>query len=208
MPEITREMVESAYKHNVLDRGIAWVDKRTHWGQKLIGSLLELAKIQPKKNYEEDYLSMIPLPTGSVFATPFEPGIATPKFSLDAQLNVLAHEITHDLDAMQEGRTAYCVQYGLRKTGRVHREMRANASSGEWFRACGFGELDAKWHSDQMQFYGCTQEIPFADIELRSMLLTVNAGGVVEGLGGEAMIRWGLAKYPELIVLNPFTEPV
>lgn len=204
MPEITREIVEAAYKDNVLDRGIAWVDKRTDWGQGAIGTLLEAMGVQPAKAYKEDYLSMIPLPTGSLFATPFEPGVATEKFSLKAQLNTLAHELTHDDDAQQEGRISYCAQYAVRKVGRVNREMRANASSGEWFRALGAGELDAKWHADQMAYYGCTQEIPFADVELRSMLITVNAGGVVQGLGGERMIRWALAKYPHLIVLNPF----
>lgn len=203
--EITREIVESAYSELIVDRGIGLVDKRTDVGQQVIGSALEALGIQKKENYEEDYLSMIPLPTGSVFAVPFVPGVATVKFPLRVQLDCLPHELTHDDDATIEGRASYCIQYAARKTGRVHREMRANASSGEWFRARGYGELDAQWHADQMQFYGCTQQIPFAAIELRSMLLTVNAGGVVEGLGGERMIRWALRRYPHLIVLNPFS---
>lgn len=204
MPEITREIVEAAYKDNVLDRGIGWVDKRSDWTQGAVGTLLEAAGVQPAKTYKEDYLSMIPLPSGSIFATPFEPGIATEKFPLDVQLNVLPHELTHDDDAEQEGRVSYCAAYALRKVGRTNREMRANASGGEWYRACGLGELDAAWHAKQMAYYGCTLEIPFAEIEIRSMLLTVNAGGVVQGLGGERMIRWALAKYPHLIVVNPF----
>lgn len=204
MVEVTAQMVRDAYQHNVIDRGIAWVDKRSDWKQGAVGSILEAVGVQPREMFVMKYITMYPLPTGSILATPYEPGVPTDDYPLEAQLDILPHETTHDLDAAREGRVSYAVEYALRKTGRVHREMRANASTGEWARARGKGKIDAIWLADNMRFYGCANEVSFALTELNSMLETVNAGGVVAGMGGELMIRWALAHYPELIVLNPF----
>jgi len=204
MPPTTKEMVVSAFQDLVIAQDIAWVDKRSDAFQGVIADALQVLGIQEASLYKTKYLSMIPLPHKIIYATPFEPGVETEDFSLDAQLDTLSHEKTHKLDAVLEGVAAYGLQYGLRKTGRVHREMRANASMAEWYRARYGVEMDAVRMADGMRYYGCTAEIQFAEIEMRSMLLTVNAGGVVGGLGGEEMIRWALAKFPELIALNPF----
>ena len=206
MPPTTKQMVADAFQDLVIAQGVEWVDKRTDAFQKTIGEVLELLKIQDASTYRGKYLSMIPTPVKTIYATPFTPGEPTEDYPLDAQLDSLPHELTHFLDAKSEGLVSYGAQYLARKTGRVHREMRANAAMGEWHKTRYGAELDAKWLAEQMAFYGCLQEVPFAEVEMRSMLITVNAGGVVQGLGGEAMVRWALAKYPELVMINPLED--
>lgn len=208
MKPISKLTTERFWEHFIAKYKMKWVDKRSDWMQGVVGDALEALNIQPAAVFKTDYVTTIPLPTGTIIATPFTPGEplvidGEERWSLEAQENVLPHECKHAHDAAVEGSLPYGANYIFRTACRAHSEMRANADMAAYIRARSGRALDAARLADNLRYYGCAQEIDFATTEMTSMLIRVGHGGVDEGPGAEC-IRWMLEHDPELIAINPF----
>lgn len=202
---MTAQCVRDLWDYTIAETNGVWVDKRSDKYQQLIGEFLELANIQPKSLYITKYMTTLPIPgMKTIFATPFTPGDPTPDFDLEAQADGAPHEGDHAWYAKKLGAYSFDRDYIFSTPHRSHTESRANRSMGEVARARKGLVLDAEWLASQMQFYGCAQEIPFSRAENTSMLIAVNAGGIVEGEFGQKVIDWYRARYPEMIMLDPY----
>jgi len=150
----------------------------------------------------EDYVTTIVIPTDTTIHTPFEPGVATDKWPLESQENVLVHEVTHIIDAKALGSLSFDLQYLLAPARRAGIETHARQSDVEYAR-CRFGfRANTEGLARQLEFYACAKEVPFVKASLDSVLMTVDAGGIATpSVKQQILILREHA--PELIAYDP-----
>lgn len=205
---MTAVCVRDIWSHILERTDGEWVNKKSDAFQKAIGAFLEATGIQEKKAYDEQYMTTFKVPGAkkTIYATPFDIGVPNEVYDLEAQANGAPHEGQHGLDTKRIGVWKFDTDYIFHTSRRAHTEMRANRSMAEFMRARAGIILDPQALADALRFYGCAHEIPFSAAEHRSVLVTVNAGGIIDGECGQLAIDFLIDKYPQMVTLNPYTD--
>ena len=179
-----------------------WCKKdKDNWFSNLAGSVLEALNVQPKETFMKQYVTTIVVPGSRTIHVPFEPGVAG-DWSLESQEDVLAHECTHIVDAQLMGVVGYDFRYLASPAQRAHFETRARQSDLEYSRFRFGQRASAEQLAKQLEFYACAKEVPYVQKSLDSMLLTVDAGGIVTQ-SVKDMLEILRREAPEFISFDP-----